>query len=446
MGLAEHVFALHLHLGGEIEQHRHRGQEHARRLPRPARPDEPADRLGEVQRRRCAGGVDADGKPRHVHALGNHPHRHHPRGRTGGEIRDPRRRSRVVGQHQRGGLTGNRPQQFRVRTRVGLVGGDDEAARVGHAGAAQLTQPGVRRAQHRRDPVTVRVERGTPRPRGVLGAQRLTQPRRELLTGAVAPARLTRVREEHDRPHDPVGEGLGVPVGVVGARTRQPVAVRFVGDERDRRVVAAERRTGQREPPRRGLERLPDRVAPALRVAAVMDLVEDHQGAAILGAHAVSERMRGDLRVRDDDTVIVRRRLSRRVRETRIEFDTDPRRRRRPLVLEMLGRRDDGHRVDRPVGEQFGGDLEREGGFARAGSRDRQEVPRRGGQVLGQRAGAARHASAQEARLPPLPELLRRPACRLRRDELNGPRSVPAQRSTTRRRTGGRAGASAGCW
>ena len=74
----EDVVALALHLGGEAEQQRHAGHEHRRGLAAGAGPDEAADRLGEEQRGRGGGGVDPDRQPGHVHALRDHPHRHHP--------------------------------------------------------------------------------------------------------------------------------------------------------------------------------------------------------------------------------------------------------------------------------------------------------------------------------------------------------------------------------
>jgi hypothetical protein len=59
--LAQHMVALRFHLAGQQQQVRHRRQEDARRLTGPAGPDEPADRLGEEQRRRRAGRVHPDG-------------------------------------------------------------------------------------------------------------------------------------------------------------------------------------------------------------------------------------------------------------------------------------------------------------------------------------------------------------------------------------------------
>src|SRR5699024_5929236 len=123
-------------------------------------------------------------------------------------------------------------------------------------------------------------ERDAPGPGHLVRAERLTEAGRELLACIGAPARLAGVREEHHGTDDAVRERVGVAVGVVGLRTLVALTVRFVGDERDRAVVGAERRPGQGQAPFGVLERLPDTVTPTLRVATVVDLVEDHQGAA----------------------------------------------------------------------------------------------------------------------------------------------------------------------
>ncbi len=96
--------------------------------------------------------------------------------------------------------------------------------------------------------------------------------------GAVAPTGLAGVGHEHHRAHDAVGQRVGIAIGVVGLGMLEARGVRFIGDERDRAVVAAERGAGQRQPPRRVVERFPDGVAPRLGVTAVVDLVEDDEG------------------------------------------------------------------------------------------------------------------------------------------------------------------------
>ncbi len=128
------------------------------------------------------------------------------------------------------------------------------------------------------------------------------------------------------------------------------------------------------------------RVAPRLGVTAVVDLVEDDQRAPVLGPHPVAAGVRRDLGVGDDDTVEVGTRDAGGVAEPRVEGQPHPRRRLRPLELEVLGRGDDGHRLDRPVGEEFARDPEAEGGLARPGRRDGEEVTGPGGEVFRQSA------------------------------------------------------------
>ena len=59
-----------------------------------------------------------------------------------------------------------------------------------------------------------------------------------------------------------------------------PLTVNVVGDKGDRGLVGAERRTGQRVTVFNVVLRLADSVTPALRVAGVVDLVEDDHGSA----------------------------------------------------------------------------------------------------------------------------------------------------------------------
>ena len=234
------------------------------------------------------------------------------------------------------------------------------------------------------------------------------------------------VGEEHHRPDHAVGQRLGVAVGVVGAAAQQALAVRRVVDERDRVVVAAERRPGQREPARRGRERLAHPLAPRARVARVVHLVEDHQRAPGLGAVAVQHRVGGDAGVGDRDAGVVRRRGAGRVAEVRVQRDPDRRRGRRPLVLEVLGRGDDGDRGDRPVGEQLRGHPQREGGLAGTRRRDGEEVLRPRRQVAGQRAAlpGAERAAGRRAPCParrPRQRVARRwPAGRVRNGRHGG--------------------------
>ena len=290
-------------------------------------------------------------------------------------------RTRVIGQHDRWRLTGQLGQHRRIRTGGGLIGCDDHRARVGHAALAKLGEPFVGGLQDGGHPFACRVQRGTPRAGGLLRRERLAQACGVFLAGAVPPARLAGVGQEDDGPDDAVGQRLGIAVGVVGLRAHQTFAVGLVGDERDRAVVAAERRAGQRQPAARVGVGLADGLAPALRVAAVMDLVENDQGAVVLGAHPVSSGVAGHLRVGDDDAVVLRRRLRRRVGELRIEGDADPRGGQRPLRLEVFGRHDDGDPLHGAVGQQLPGNAQGKRCLACTRSGDCKEIPRVGAQI-----------------------------------------------------------------
>ena len=229
------------------------------------------------------------------------------------------------------------------------------------------------------------IQCGAPRTGGLLGVERFTEAGRVLLAGAVAPARLAGVRHEHHRAHHTVGQRFGVAVGVVGPAALEPGRVGLVGDKRDGAVVAAERRAGERQAPGRIVEGLADGLAPGLGVAAVVDLVEDHQRPAVLGAHAVTGRVAGDLGIGDDHAVVLRRRLRVGVGELRVQRDAGAGRGRRPLHLEVFGGHHDGHLVDGALGEQFGRDAQGERRLAGTGRRDSQEVTRFGSQVFHQR-------------------------------------------------------------
>ena len=247
---------------------------------------------------------------------------------------------------------------------------------------AQLAQPLVGGRDHRGHPLTGRVQRRPPCPCGLFGGQRLAQSRRVLFAGAVPPARLPGVGEEHHRPDHAVGKRFGVPVAVVGLRTRHPVGAGRVGDERDRAVVAAKRCARQRKSAGGVAERFPDRVAPGLGVTAVVDLVEDDQGLALLGAHPVQRRMRCDLGVGDHHAVIFRRGLGFGVGELRVQGQPVGRRGPCPLHLEVLGGHDDGDLLDGALTEQFGDHPQGERCLPRTGGGDGQKIARRAGQVL----------------------------------------------------------------
>ena len=218
---------------------------------------------------------------------------------------------------------------------------------------------------------------------GVLG-HRFAEPGGDLVARLGAPAHVPAVGQEDDRPHDVVAQRVAVAVGVVGDRAPDPVGVLGVLHERDGVGVGAERRAGQREPAGGRLERLEARLAPGLGVAGVVDLVQDHQGLALLAPVAVQHRPDADARVGDRDAVVLLRDRARAV--LRVELDADPGRRLRPLLLQVLGRGDDGDLLDDVVVQQVRGEGQREGRLAGARGRHRQEVPRLARDIRVQRA------------------------------------------------------------
>jgi hypothetical protein len=116
-------------------------------------------------------------------------------------------------------------------------------------------------------------------------------------------------------------------------------------------------------------------------VAGVVQLVEHHE--RVVGHAAQREGLHGDLLVGDDDAVHVAREAAVARRPERLEVQVEARRRPRPLVLQVLGRR---HHDDPLVGVRRQvlhrcGEGER--GLAGARSGHRQEVGRtRGPEAL----------------------------------------------------------------
>ena len=400
----EHVVALELHLGGEAEQ---RGAPTGtntdavspRARARTKRPTAWAKNSGVEVR----GRVDPDGQPRHVDALGDHPDRDHP-ARVG---RRRTRRSAWTRAFSSDRTTvGFSPliavQQRGVGPRGVLVGGDDQAAGVGHV-APDLGQPAVGRGQHGRDPVALAGRaRSAGLRREVLG-QRLAEPGRHLVAGPGAPAHLAGVGHEQHRPDDVVAQGVAVAVGVVGDRARHAVAAGLVSHERDRVDVGAERRAGQGQPPGGGVERLAHRLAPRQRITGVVHLVEDHQGPEALHPDPHRQRVHRDAGVGDRDAEEVAGGLPRPGGEGRVDRDPGPRGRLGPLELEVLGRRHHDDPVDDPAPEQLGGDRQRERGLAGAGRRDREEVARARGRSTRSARRSARRAGSAPCPTPPAP-------------------------------------------
>ena len=161
---------------------------------------------------------------------------------------------------------------------------------------------------------------------------------------------------------------------MIGCRTQQALLVGGVGDERNGTVVAAERRPGQSEAAGCVGEGLPDAFTPALGVPAVVDFIEDHQRAPVLGAHPVPHRVAGHLGIGHHDAVVVVRGGGVGVGEPRIQRDSGHRSGGRPLCLEVFGGHHDGDSLHRAIGEQFAGDPQRERCFACSGRCYQQKV------------------------------------------------------------------------
>ena len=218
------------------------------------------------------------------------------------------------------------------------------------------------------------VERGAPGLRdGVLG-HGLAEPGGDLVTGLGAPAHVAAVAHEYDGPHDSVGERVAVSVRVVGGGPADAVVPLLVRDEGDGVGVGPEGRTGEREPPGGGIKGFEAGLTPRLAVPGMVDLIQNHQGLALLAAVAVQHGAHADTGVGDGDAVVLAAQRPGAV--VRVELDADPGRRVRPLLLEVLGRRDDGDLLDHVVVQQPRRERQREGRLAGAGRRDGEEVAR----------------------------------------------------------------------
>src|SRR5690606_34648540 len=139
----------------------HRGQEHRGGLAAFAGAHEAAHGLGEEERGGGGGGVDAHAEPRDVDAFGDHADGDQPAVLRRGELFDLLGRAGVVGEHDGGGLAGDASQVAGVGAGRLVVGGDHQAARVGHV-AADLGEAAVGGVHDLADPVALRVEGGAP--------------------------------------------------------------------------------------------------------------------------------------------------------------------------------------------------------------------------------------------------------------------------------------------
>ena len=105
-----------------------------------------------------------------------------------------------------------------------------------------------------------------------------------------------------------------------------------------------------------------------------MDLIEDHQRALVQRARPVQRRVRGHLRIGHRYPGEVSRGPALRVAVGRVQRDAEAVGRLRPLVLQVLRRRDHGDRGDLAAAQQLGRDGQGVGGLPRSGRGDQQEV------------------------------------------------------------------------
>ena len=208
----------------------------------------------------------------------------------------------------------------------------------------------------------------------VLG-HRLAEPGRDLVARLGAPAHVAAVGEEDDGPHDAVAERVAVAVGVVGGGAPDAVVALLVrrrtgsGWCRTGRAYRSARAAGWRARTPPGTPRPRTCESPAWWISSRMTRVLrcSMRLRCSIGPHA-------DTRVGDGDAVVL---LAERPRAVlRVELDPYPRGRLRPLLLQMLGRRDDGHLLHDVVVQQPGGERERERRLAGAGGGDGEEVTR----------------------------------------------------------------------
>ncbi len=166
---------------------------------------------------------------------------------------------------------------------------------------------------------------------------------------------------------------------MVGHRLQDSLADVLVAHVGDPGVVGAERGAGDAEPAVGMREGVDDAGTPAHLVAGVVDLVEDHQRAGVLGAGGVQTRFLGDLGVTHDAAVGVGGQPLGVGGVAQVESQClgglDP------LGAQMVGGTHHDDPVDDVVLPQVGGDRQGEGGLAGAGSGALQPVGGVGGDV-----------------------------------------------------------------
>ena len=283
-----------------------------------------------------------------------------------------------------------------------LVDRHHEAAGVRMVAAAQRGELGVGVAEHVLDPVALGLERGAQPARGLGGGQGDREV--GLAAAAVAhPLHVAAVGVEGHRAADAVEQGVGVAVGVVGARD----AVVVVVDPRDRRAVGAERRAGEEQAEAGALERLAGRAAPRRELAHVVRLVGDQQRGLVAAGAPVGLRAGRDRGVGDRDAVAVARLRPGGVRAVGLEVDPVARGVERPLAADVGRRRDDGDPGDPALGQHPVRDVQAERRLAgRGGGRGQERVALVGGDGRGGRLlpGAQRAAGRPRGQRPATPD------------------------------------------
>ena len=284
----ERVVALALQLAREREQLR----DVAGGTRSPSRRAGARARSGRSPARRTAGvdggrRVHADRQPRHVDALRHHADGDHPPASCSGRTPRSATDASASSESTTAGSSPVMPAQDRRRRR---------ARRSGRSRSRGRRHPEPARAPRSGGGPPSGAPRGSTPPPGSSAVRHacavmsfvLSCPSCASISSPVlrAPAHLPGVDEEDHRAHDAVRERAPVAVAVVGARESDAVLVGVVLHERDGRGVAAERRARQQQAARGAPVRLAQRVAPAQRVAAVVHLVEDHEGARVLDERA----------------------------------------------------------------------------------------------------------------------------------------------------------------
>ena len=284
------------HIFGQAQQDRNRWKENRCRLARHARAHEAADGLGEKERGRCRGSIDAHRKARDVDALRYHADRHHPL--IGGlrKFLNAVRRTGIIRQNHRHWRIRKLFEDLGIRACGRRIRSQHEAAGIRHI-ASHLHQAGMRRLQHRRNPLALGVQSGAPRSGGLLRIHNVAQTGCMFLTGRIAPAGFARVRKKDNGAHDAVGKRIAIAIGMVRAGYLVPLPIVHVLDEWNGRVVGAERRTGQSQAVIDIVISFLDAIAPALSVAGMVDLIQNHQRAPSRGNRAVLKGMHAHLRI-----------------------------------------------------------------------------------------------------------------------------------------------------